>query len=80
MKNLPKPIEHFFNNKEYKIYLSSYKYENYINKEYSLSLIKLEDLKTNIKTNYTKQEFIDILKNENVTYIYSLIINWLNNN
>jgi hypothetical protein len=66
--------------KEYKIYMSSHRCENDINKLCSLSLVKLQDLETNIETIYTKQKFIDIFQNENVTYIYSLLINWLNGN
>jgi hypothetical protein len=69
-----------FDDKEYRIYMYSYMCENDINKYYNVSCVKLEDLDTNIETNYTKQEFIDIFKNDNVTYIYSLLINWLNGN
>jgi len=69
-----------FDNKEYKIYMSSYGCVNDINKLCSLSLVKLEDLETNIETIYTKQDFIDIFKNVNVTYINSRLINWLNSN
>jgi hypothetical protein len=69
-----------FDNKEYKIYMSSYGCVNDINKLCSLSLVKLEDLETNIETIYTKQDFIDIFKNVNVTYKNSRLINWLNSN
>jgi hypothetical protein len=69
-----------FDDKEYKIYMSSCGGVNDINKLCSLSYVKLEDLKTNIVTIYTKQKFIDIFKNDNVTYINSSLINWLNSN
>jgi hypothetical protein len=66
--------------KQYKIYMSSHGCTDYINKYYNVSYVKLEDLETNIETNYTKPEFIDIFKNDNVTYISSSLINWLNGN
>jgi len=66
--------------KEYKIYMSSCGRVNDINKLCSLSYVKLEDLENNIETIYTKQKFIDIFKNDNVTYINSSLINWLNGN
>jgi hypothetical protein len=66
--------------KEYKIYMSSYGCVNDINKLCSLSIVKLENLETNIETKFTKQEFIDLFKNDNITYINSLLINWLNDN
>lgn len=67
-------------NKEYRIYMSSDEFISDINKYQYISYVKLDDLETNIKMIYTTQEFIDILKNENVTYISSLLINWLNGN
>jgi hypothetical protein len=67
-------------NKEYKIYMSSDGCIDDINKYYNVSYVKLEDLDTNIETKITKQEFIDIFKNVNVTYISSRLINWLNAN
>jgi hypothetical protein len=67
-------------NKEYKIYMSSDGCIDDINKYYNVSYVKLEDLDTNIETKITKQEFIDIFKKHNVTYISSRLINWLNAN
>jgi hypothetical protein len=67
-------------NKEYRIYMSSDGCIDNINKYYNVSYVKLEDLDTNIETKITKQEFIDIFKNVNVTYISSRLINWLNAN
>jgi hypothetical protein len=66
--------------KEYKIYMSSDRCIDDINKYYNVSYVKLEDLDTNIETKITKQEFIDLFKNVNVTYISSRLINWLNAN
>ena len=66
--------------KEYRIYMSSDGCIDDINKYYNVSYVKLEDLETNIVTKITKQEFIDIFKNVNVTYTSSLLINWLNGN
>jgi hypothetical protein len=67
-------------NKEYRIYMSSDGCIDHINKYYNVSYVKLEDLETNIETKITKQEFIDIFKNVNVTYKNSRLINWLNAN
>ena len=69
-----------FGDKEYRIYMYSRGCVNDINKYYNVSFVKLEDLQTNVETIYTKQEFIDIFKNKNVTYTSSLLINWLNGN
>jgi hypothetical protein len=60
--------------------MSSDRYIDDINKYYNVSYVKLEDLDTNIETKITKQEFIDLFKNVNVTYINSRLINWLNDN
>jgi ribonucleotide monophosphatase NagD (HAD superfamily) len=66
--------------KEYRIYMSSDLCIDYINKYYNVSFVKLKDLETNIGTKITKQEFMDIFKNNNVTYVISRLINWLNGN
>jgi hypothetical protein len=66
--------------KEYNIYMSSDKCIDDINKYHNVSYVKLKNLETNIKTKFTKQEFIDIFKNNNITYKNSLLINRLNGN
>jgi hypothetical protein len=66
--------------KEYKIYMYSHGCIDDINKYHNVSYVKLENLETNIETKFTKQEFIDIFKNDNVTYKNSRLINWLNGN
>jgi hypothetical protein len=40
----------------------------------------LNDIETEEEKEYTAQEFIDIFKNEDVTYVKSMLLDWLYGN
>ena len=68
-----------FENNTYIINMYSKMYQNYINKHSIVNFVKLTNLKTNIETNFTKQEFINLFINKDITYINSRLVNCLNN-
>ena len=68
-----------FDNNTYIINMYSKMYQNYINKHSIVNFVKLKNLKTNIETNFTNLEFINLFINKDITYINSSLINWLNN-
>jgi hypothetical protein len=64
-----------FNNNTYIINMYSKMYQNYINKYCIVNFVKLKNLKTNIKTNITNLELINLLINKDITYIKSFYFN-----
>jgi len=68
-----------FDDNIYIINMYSKMYQNYINKYSIVNFVKLKNLKTNIETNFTNLEFINLFINKDITYINSSLINWLNN-
>jgi hypothetical protein len=64
-----------FDNNTYIINMYSKMYQNYINKYCIVNFVKLKNLKTNIKTNITNLEFINLLINKDITYIKSFYFN-----
>lgn len=64
-----------FNDNTYIINMCSKMYQNYINKYCIVNFVKLKNLKTNIKTNITNLEFINLLINKDITYIKSFYFN-----
>ena len=63
-----------FDNNTYIINMYSKMYENYINKHSIVNFVKLKNLKTNIETNFTNIEFINLFINKNITYKKSFYI------
>jgi len=64
-----------FDDNTYIINMYSKMYQNYINKYCIVNFVKLKNLKTNIKTNITNLEFINLLINKDITYIKSFYLN-----
>lgn len=64
-----------FDNNIFIINMYSKMYQNYINKYSILNFVKLKNLKTNIETNYTNLEFINLFINKDITYINSFMLN-----
>jgi len=64
-----------FDNNTYIINMCSKMYQNYINKYSIVNFIKLKNLKTNIETNFTNLEFMNLFINEDITYINSFMFN-----
>lgn len=64
-----------FDNNTYIINIYSKMYENYINKHSIVNFVKLKNLKTNIETNFTNLEFINLFINKDITYINSFMLN-----
>jgi hypothetical protein len=64
-----------FDDNTYIINMYSKMYQNYINKYRIVNFVKLKNLKTNIETNFTKIEFINLFINKDITYINSFMFN-----
>ena len=64
-----------FNDNTYIINMCSKMYQNYINKYAIVNFVKLKNLKTNIETNFTNLEFINLFINKDITYINSFYFN-----
>ena len=64
-----------FDNNTYIINMYSKMYPNFINKYSIVNFVKLKNLKTNIETNFTNQEFINLFINKDITYINSFMFN-----
>lgn len=64
-----------FENNTYIINMYSKMYQNYINKHSIVNFVKLKNLKTNIETNFTNLEFINLFINKDITYINSFMFN-----
>ena len=64
-----------FDNNTYIINMYSKMYQNYINKHSIVNFVKLKNLKTNIETNFTNLEFINLFINKDITYINSFMFN-----
>ena len=64
-----------FNDNTYIINMCSKMYQNYINKHAIVNFVKLKNLKTNIETNFTNLEFINLFINKDITYINSFYFN-----
>jgi hypothetical protein len=64
-----------FDNNTYIINMYSKMYQNYINKYSIVNFVKLKNLKTNIETNFTNLEFINLFINKDITYINSFMFN-----
>jgi len=64
-----------FNDNTYIINMCSKMYQNYINKHAIVNFVKLKNLKTNIETNFTNLEFINLFINKYITYINSFMLN-----
>jgi len=64
-----------FDNNTYIINMYSKMYKNYINKYCIVNFVKLKNLKTNIKTNITNLEFINLFINKDITYKKSFYFN-----
>ena len=62
-----------FNGNTYIINMCSKMYQNYINKHAIVNFVKLKNLKTNIETNFTNLEFINLFINKDITYINSFM-------
>jgi hypothetical protein len=67
--------------KEYSIYMSLYRYICVCDDDKGNSVcVILNDIETEEEKEYTAQEFIDIFKNEDVTYVKSMLLDWLYGN
>jgi len=64
-----------FDDNTYIINMYSKMYQNYINKHSIVNFVKLKNLKTNIETNFTNLEFINLFINKDITYINSFMFN-----
>jgi len=72
-------------NKKYSIFMRLYQYLSqkkisYDDDRYDTMCVIIEDFETDEKKEYTSQELIDLFENEDVTYIKSQHLDWLNNN
>jgi hypothetical protein len=64
-----------FDDNTYIINMYSKMYQNYMNKHSIVNFVKLKNLKTNIETNFTNLEFINLFINKDITYINSFYFN-----
>jgi hypothetical protein len=62
-----------FDDNTYIINMYSKMYQNYINKYSIVNFVKLKNLKTNIETNFTNLEFINLFINKDITNINSFM-------